>query len=110
MAAIEGFKTHNKTLNLSGFLITNGSAVMQLLEGPQEAVETLKQTIMTDERHIKIETQAWELETSRAYPHWSMLAIKPSDYEELFSEIQSAKIATIASDIAKLLFDATFDS
>lgn len=109
VADIERFKAHNKILGLSGFLITNGTAVMQLLEGPEENLEAVKSKILRDKRHINVKMEAWELETSRAYPDWSMRAIEAADYEALFSEIQSAKIATIATDIARLLFDVTFD-
>ena len=110
MAEMDRFNVKNKALNLSGFLITNGSAIMQLLEGEHEAVEPLKQIISKDNRHSKVETHVWELEASRAYPHWSMRAIDPLNYEALFKEIESAKVATIATDIARLLFDVTFES
>lgn len=110
ITSMDGFCARNHKLGLSGFLITNGKAVMQLLEGGEDAVETLRTTISQDDRHLNVVTEVWELEAERAYPKFSMRAIDSNEYEALFKEVETAKIATIATNIAQLLFDTTFDS
>ncbi len=106
---VAGFAAENKRRNISGFLISDGRSVMQLLEGPEGDTEVLKGKIQADERHLNVTTQLWSNETIRAYPHWSLRAIASSEYEALFSEIESANFVTLATRIAQMLFDATFD-
>lgn len=104
-----GFVRKNQRLGLSGFLITNGDAVMQLLEGDEPNVESLKKEILEDDRHSDIVSEVWAVESKRAYPRWAMRVVSPSEYEALFKEIESAKIESIATNIARMIFDVTFD-
>lgn len=108
-SSMEQFQAHNKSLNLSGFLITNGKSIMQLLEGKDNVVNVLREKIIADDRHVNVVNEVWELEEERAYPEWSMRKMRASNYEILFKEIQSAKMATIATNIARMLFDTTFE-
>lgn len=107
-AFVNQFRAHNRDLGLSGFLVTDGHVVMQLLEGDDEPLAILRETISADTRHFDVVTEVWELQESRAFPHWSMQVSKSSDYERLFKEIESARIETIATNIARMLFDNTF--
>lgn len=103
------FDAKNEAAGLTGFLITNGIAVMQLLEGPDETVERFKSTISVDPRHKNLVTEVWALESKRAYPHWSIRYQDASEYEALFRTLESAEIETISINIARMLFDTTFD-
>ena len=105
---VDGFRAQNKAKALTGFMVSNGKAVMQLLEGSPDAVKTLRSKIEQDERHHKISSEVWELEAERAYPHWSMRVAAPSHYEEMFGAIERSSVMTIATDIATMLFDTTF--
>ena len=51
----------------------------------------------------------WTIESKRAYPRWAMRVVSREEYETLFKEIESAKIETIATNIARMIFDITFD-
>lgn len=104
-----GFQSRNQSAGLSGFLVTDGIYVMQLLEGEDDAVDAMKARIVTDTRHMNIVSEVWEMEAIRAYPNWSMRAVPATEYEKMFVEIESSKIVTIATNIARLLFDTTFD-
>lgn len=103
------FDTKNESAGLTGFLITNGRAAMQLLEGPDEAVERFKTIISADVRHQNVVTEVWALEPKRAYPNWSIRYQDSSDYEALFRTIESAEMETVSISIARMLFDTTFD-
>jgi|GEM_PF-3592181 len=103
------FAQKNQRLNLSGFLITNGNAVMQLLEGDEPNVQSLKKEILDDDRHTDIISEVWTIESERAYPRWAMRVVSTAEYETLFEEIETAKIKTIATNIARMLFDVTFE-
>lgn len=103
------FAAKNEIMGISGFMLTNGTSVMQMIEGEPEAILTLQTKITEDIRHKNIVSEVWELEAARAYPHWAMRVIEPANYESAFSKIESAKMETIAINIARLLFDITFD-
>ena len=104
------FQGKNKALGLTGFMLSDGRAVMQLLEGGPDHVEAMKDKIIADPRHRQINSEVWALEQKRAYPNWSMNAINPSDYEKMFKKIELANVETIATNIARLLFDVTFEN
>ena len=82
---------------------------MQLLEGDELKVGPLKQEILDDDRHTEIISEVWTIESKRAYPRWAMRVVSREEYETLFKEIESAKIETIATNIARMIFDITFD-
>ena len=105
----QDFADKNREYSLSGFLITNGSHIMQLLEGETVAVEQFKATISADQRHRNLDSIIWDMVPHRAYPKWSMKFHAVEDYEVLFKEIESAQVETIATQTARLLFDMTFD-
>ena len=103
------FSTKNQRHGLTGFLLTDGESVMQLLEGDPDTVEAFKTIIKADTAHTNVTTEVEALEDQRAYPSWGMRAVAPADYNLLFAEIESAKIGTIATTIATMIFDITFD-
>lgn len=105
---ISGFAQNNEKNGLTGFLISNGTAVMQLLEGEHDNVSAMRDVIMMDKRHINIHPEVWDISSVRAYPNWAMRSIALDDYEVLFKEIERAEIQTLAIKIASVLFDVTF--
>jgi len=68
----------------------------------------VRDKVIADDRHGDVSTEVWETHQTRAFPNWSMRVSKSSEYEPLFKEIESAKIETIATNIARMLFDTTF--
>ncbi|MGJ8560049.1 MAG: BLUF domain-containing protein [Litorimonas sp.] len=107
---VGGFASKNEEIGLTGFMITNGVAVMQLLEGERENITAVRRSITEDSRHTNIHPEVSDVSPVRAYPNWAMRSIALDDYEVLFSEIERAKIHTIAIKIASMLFDVTFQS
>ena len=103
------FSERNTHHGLTGFLLTDGESVMQLLEGDPETLESFKAAIKADRAHTNVTTEVEALEQQRAYPDWGMRAVAPANYDKLYSEIESAKIGTIATNIAAMLFDITFE-
>ena len=105
---VDGFAEKNRRHGLTGFLVTDGHAIMQLLEGEDPALTSVRDKVIADDRHGDVSTEVWETHQTRAFPNWSMRVSKSSEYEPLFKEIESAKIETIATNIARMLFDTTF--
>jgi hypothetical protein len=62
----------NATLEITGILLYKDGDVMQLIEGPDEAVKSLAKTIYGDIRHHGV-IQLLELKIlERGFPDWSM--------------------------------------
>lgn len=104
------FSAANQIQEVTGFLISDGIIVMQYIEGPEEPLAELKKKITLDSRHTNVATQSYTSEVKRSYPKWSLKAVKPRDRELLFSSIQDADEMAIGYRIARMIFDATFDS
>lgn len=65
-------QTNNARLGITGMLLYKGGNFMQVLEGPDDAVQTLYARIGRDPRHHAIETLLNDSITERDFPHWSM--------------------------------------
>lgn len=65
-------KERNAQDDISGLLIFHKGTFLQILEGPQDAVESCFQRIEKDPRHDSIWTLARMTMNERAFAHWSM--------------------------------------
>jgi acylphosphatase len=71
-ALLKQSQQKNAELEITGILLYRDGDVMQLLEGPEEAVKKLAKTIYADQRHTGI-IQLLERQISqREFPDWSM--------------------------------------
>ena len=62
----------NERDGITGALICRGDLYLQLLEGPQEAVEAAYQRIARDHRHLEIKLLSQRVVTERLFPAWAM--------------------------------------
>jgi len=62
----------NKQLGISGLLLHFEGHIMQVLEGPREAVETLYARIKRDPRHKDVDTVYAQECNAPAFETWSM--------------------------------------
>ena len=66
----------NKTLDITGVLITSGGLFYQVIEGPKEAVDEIFGYIRADKRHTDLVVLGIEEEiTQRLFPDWSMKTV-----------------------------------
>jgi hypothetical protein len=64
---------NNATLDITGVLFTSGGLFVQVLEGPEEDVEELYETIASDPRHRDVLLLDMERNVEeRLFPGWSM--------------------------------------
>jgi hypothetical protein len=106
----ESFSAANQTHGITGFLISDGHNVMQYIEGGDSELSTLKSKITFDARHNRITTHCNTSLKERAYPDWSLKAVHPSDYEDLFTQIEAANRMSLGVSIARMLFDTIFET
>lgn len=62
----------NESLGLSGLLLYSDGNIIQVLEGPQGAVESTFAAILDDPRHKDVILMLREPIEERAFPDWSM--------------------------------------
>jgi hypothetical protein len=66
------WRAKNTELGLTGMLLYRGGNVMQALEGLDETVDAMFDTISRDSRHRDVITLLREPISERAFPDWSM--------------------------------------
>ncbi len=72
MALLRQSQEKNARLAITGVLLYKEGNVMQLLEGPAEALDQLITTIYADPRHHGIIQLLRKQVTTREFPDWSM--------------------------------------
>ncbi|KQW47263.1 hypothetical protein ASC77_12310 [Nocardioides sp. Root1257] len=69
---LTSIRPRNDERGLTGMLLYSGGNVIQTLEGPEEAVESVFSSIEADPRHTGILVLLREQVEARAFPEWSM--------------------------------------
>ena len=65
-------RDHNKALDITGLLLYKGGNFMQVLEGPDEVVNSLYEKIKLDPRHKDVTVISSEQIPARQFPAWEM--------------------------------------
>jgi hypothetical protein len=66
----------NRSLDVTGVLITSGGLFYQVLEGPEDAVDGIFAAIRGDTRHTDVVVLGMETDvTTRQFPEWSMKTV-----------------------------------
>jgi acylphosphatase len=71
-ALLKQSQQKNAELEITGIMLYRDGDVMQLLEGPEEAVKKLAKTIYADPRHSGIIQLVEQKISRREFPDWSM--------------------------------------
>jgi glycerol-3-phosphate dehydrogenase len=80
-AILRSARTNNPLEGLSGVLIFNGGAFMQIIEGSEQAVDEMTERLKNDERHSNFFVRDERLIGERAFPDWSMAYLRLKDDE-----------------------------
>jgi hypothetical protein len=80
-AILHSARTNNPLDGLTGVLIFNGGAFMQILEGSEQAVNDIVGRICVDKRHSNFFIRDERLIDERAFPDWSMAYLRLEDEE-----------------------------
>ena len=63
----------NRERDIAGALICRQDMYLQLIEGPDDAIDALYDRIRVDDRHIEVTLESSRPITRRMFPEWSML-------------------------------------
>lgn len=79
----EQAQRHNKEHGITGMLVASGTLFFQIIEGPEEAIDSLYSNIERDPRHTNVLLLSSESgEIDRICPDWSMHKIDLSLMEQ----------------------------
>jgi hypothetical protein len=78
-------RQNNSSKDVTGLLLYKGGNFMQVLEGPDEAVEALYEKIKADPRHKDVNVLSREQISARQFPAWEM-AFQNLDNPEVKNE------------------------
>lgn len=71
-AILDAARTRNASEDITGLLLFDGSSFMQLLEGPEDAIERIFSSIAEDDRHTGIVRIHSETDVEREFSDWAM--------------------------------------
>ena len=84
----------NALVGVTGLLIFNGSRFLQIIEGPQQAIDALIERLRRDDRHSAFELRDSRFVACRAFPDWSMELLQVSAGQMLAGSEIEAKLPT----------------
>ena len=75
-AILSAAKINNPLDGITGLLIFNGTAFMQVLEGSEAAIDGLTARLVGDPRHSNMSIRDSRLIEARSFPNWSMAYLR----------------------------------
>jgi hypothetical protein len=66
-------RRNNPRLGITGALVCRHDLYLQLIEGPEEAIDALYERITEDDRHFDVRLLLSEEASGRLFPNWAML-------------------------------------
>lgn len=104
---LSGARRNNRRDAITGALICRHDLYLQLIEGPESAIDTLYAKIVVDDRHGDVRLLALETVSERLFPQWEMLddhapSLLWSPAEVADGAIEAAGPAELARVFARL--------
>lgn len=75
-AILASARINNPLDGITGVLIFNGTAFMQILEGSEAAIEGLRSRLESDPRHSNMSVRDTRVIEARTFPYWSMAYLR----------------------------------
>ncbi|WP_136588182.1 MULTISPECIES: BLUF domain-containing protein [Actinomycetes] len=100
----------NSTSNLTGMLLYRGGRFIQVLEGPEDVVRDLVETIRLDSRHTGMRILLRETLQQRNFPSWTMgyepigvpADTPPEGYRDTFDDLYSSDTSVTIRAVREL--------
>jgi hypothetical protein len=91
-AVVEKAQVFNREHGITGVLAFDGSQIVQIIEGPEEAVEALYGRIREDNRHEGVVTLTHDGIAEPHFPNWAMVRRPISDVLLLVEDLRSTSL------------------
>ncbi|HYW17291.1 MAG TPA: BLUF domain-containing protein [Allosphingosinicella sp.] len=105
LAAIHQSARHLNALDgISGLLLFDGSRFLQIVEGTEEAIDTLVERLRMDSRHSAFEVRDERHVERRSFPDWAMELVRVSPgYGNAKDVVATILPATVAPPVRELV-------
>lgn len=105
LAAIHDSARHLNALDgITGLLVFDGVRFLQIVEGSEEAVDSLLDRLRADPRHSAIEVRDERLVEERSFPDWSMELVRvTAGYLTARDEVETMLPAYVAAPVRDLV-------
>lgn len=97
-------RRNNRANGITGALVCRQDMYIQLVEGPDEAIDALYQRILADDRHTEVKlAMATEIE-ERMFPEWDMLDDTNPSMTFSKDEVEDGAIERASPETLQALF------
>ena len=105
LAAIHDSARHLNALDgITGLLVFDGTRFLQIVEGTEEAVDSLVDRLRADPRHSAIEVRDERYTDTRSFPDWSMELVRVSaGYLKARSEVETMLPSYVSAPVRDLV-------
>ena len=98
-------RTNNAKSNVTGALICRADLYLQLLEGPEDAVDQTFQRIERDDRHLEIHPLKEGKTDRRLFASWAMKDDPVKTWMWSFDEVKNGVVGKLSPEEAFFVFE-----
>lgn len=99
-------RRNNRRDDITGALICRHDLYLQLIEGPEPAIDALYSRIAGDDRHCEVQLMASDNVDERIFPEWEMLDDDVSSMSWTPAEIADGAIENTSAGALRTMFQA----
>ena len=108
-AILRSAQINNPLDGITGIMIFNGTAFMQVLEGSETGVRDLFQRLVNDQRHSNITIRREQMIAARSFPDWSMAYLRLEDRTFVGKKaVQRALLRDLPQPILNLMMGMSY--
>ncbi len=97
-------RRNNRENDITGALICRQDMYIQLIEGPQPAIDALYARIEKDDRHTEVQLEVSATVETRIFPEWEMLDDTMPSMTFSQSEVESGAVEVASPDALRDVF------
>lgn len=98
-------RANNSRDGITGTLICRSDMYLQLIEGPDAALQTTYSRICADDRHLDIRSLVTRPITARLFPEWAMRDDPPRSWMWTQAEVAAGAITTAPPEEIIAIFE-----
>lgn len=103
-------RRNNRANDVTGALICRQDMYIQLVEGPDEAIDALYHRISLDDRHTEVQLEVSRQVEERMFPNWSMLDDTAPSMTFSQSEVGAGAVEQASPEILLTMFQRIADT
>jgi fatty acid/phospholipid biosynthesis enzyme len=97
-------RRNNRQSGVTGALICRQDMYLQLIEGPETAIDSLYAKIREDDRHLDVTLEASGAITQRMFPEWAMLDDTNPSMTFSAEEVEEGAADRASADAMRAIF------